>query len=322
MTKKTNENLLLAILDTYTSGVSNSLETISAMNGVSFRSVYSWLRDPEIILPEYMGEQNVTFGRALNLARNVAKAITISRSLEDRVLNGLKVQVWHHGQPSYVDDEKAILIEDLDLREMIFGYRDGKKRNAQGERIIATRIEAPPAQLVEVYARANMREVYGQRSEVTTTLRGSLGVTVAAVAGPRRPVPPEALAYATAADLEGTVTETVLIEETYEVDTGLAELLGEAPDGEAAAPMPASGRGSGEIEVEAQVVEPVVEPAPREERGAQVVETMITSAPTERETSPPPSPILATATTIPAGWRAEYQALQDKLALPKKTNRG
>src|ERR1700693_1992255 len=109
MTKKTDPEILIGILDTYCSGVTNSLGTVAAMNGVSFKSIYSWLRDPEIILDEYMGEKNISFGKAMNLARNVSKALTISRSLEDRVLNGLKIQVWHHGEPSYLDDEAAIV---------------------------------------------------------------------------------------------------------------------------------------------------------------------------------------------------------------------
>jgi hypothetical protein len=294
MTKKTDPELLLALLSTYCSGVTNSLETVAAMNGVSFRSVYTWLRDPEITVPEFMGEPNITFGKAMNLARNVSKVLTVGRSLEDRVLNGLKVQVWHHGQPSYVDDEKAILVEDLDMREMLFGYRDGKKRDADGNRIIATRVEAPPAQLVEVYARANMPSIYGHKTETTIKGNVSLGVTTIAPAI-RRPIPPEALPYATAADLEG-VTETTLVNEVYEpADTGLDDLLGlevtdTEPDEPAAAAAP----------------EPDDEPAPAP--GVRGPETMITSAPTERETSPSADPLL----NVAPGWRREYQALLDR----------
>ena len=64
----------------------------------------------------YMGEQNITFGRAMNLARNVSKAITVSRALEDRVLNGIKIEVWAAGQPSYLDDESAIRATDADFK--------------------------------------------------------------------------------------------------------------------------------------------------------------------------------------------------------------
>ena len=295
MTLKNDPELLIRILDTYTSGVTNSLETVAAMNGVSFRSVYSWLRD-ESITVDYMGEQNITFGRAMNLARNVSKVLTVGRSLEDRVLNGLKVQVWHHGQPSYVDDEKAILIEDLDLRELIFGYRDGKKRDADGNRIIATRIEAPPAQLVEVYARANMPSIYGHKTE--TTIRGNLELGVQVV-GSRGPVPPEALPYATAADLAGTITETTLIEsakgevfEAVAADEVLDELLGlEVTDTSPDAPEPD-------------------EPEPAAVRTAEPDPGASSSAPTEREISAPANPML----NIAPGWRSEYQALLDRNA--------
>jgi len=312
MTLKTDKNLLMALLDTYTSGVTNSLETVAAMNGVSFRSVYSWLRDPEIILDEYMGEQNITFGKAMNLARNVSKVLTVGRSLEDRVLNGLRVQVWHHGQPSYQDDEKAILIEDLDLREMIFGYRDGKKRDSDGNRIIMTKIEAPPAQLVEVYARANMPAIYGHKTE--TTIKGvELGVTVITNAV-RRPLPPEALPYATAQDLD--VVETVLLDapgEVYEpIDAGLDELLG--LDGSSAAEdlavtdtepgLPSSAAEERPDEPAEGPDVAVSEPSHGPDPGAYV------TAPAEREASPPADPLL----NIAPGWRADYQALLDKNA--------
>jgi hypothetical protein len=288
MTKKTDPELLLALLDTYTSGVTNSLETVAAMNGVSFRSVYSWLRDPEIILDEYMGEQNIPFGKAMNLARNVSKVLTVGRSLEDRVLNGLRVQVWHHGQPQFRDDEKAILIEDLDMREMLFGYRDGKARDADGNRIIMTKIEAPPAQLVEVYARANMPSIYGHKTE--TTIKGNIGLGVTVVApAVRRAIPPEALPFATAADLEGTVTETTLIEGAYEATEALDELLG-----------------LDEISptTDTEPDEPEPEPAAAPE--------------------PPPEPVVIREQPyVPPGqWRAEYDALMARANFPKKTNRG
>ncbi len=327
MTKKTDENLLLALLDTYTSGVTNSLETVASMNGVSFRSVYSWLRDPEIILDEYMGERNISFGKAMNLARNVSKVLTVGRSLEDRVLNGLKVQVWHHGQPSYQDDEKAILIEDLDLREIIFGYRDGKKRDSDGNRIIMTKIEAPPAQLVEVYARANMPSIYGHKTE--TTIKGDVQLGVTVVAGQRRPLPPEAIPYAKPEDLD--VVETVLLDapgEVYEpIDAGLDELLGldgssaaedlAVTDTDPAEPVTAAPEPDEEVAAETGVLGRDGIPAQPAAPGAAGPGSIAprdpgaySSAPGDREAATPADPLL----NVAPGWRREYQALLERNA--------
>ena len=308
MTKKTDPEILIGILDTYCSGVTNSLGTVATMNGVSFKSVYTWLRDETLILDEYMGVENISFGKAMNMARNVSKALTISRSLEDRVLNGLKVQVWHHGEPSFVDDEQAILVEDLDLRETLFGYRDGKKRDADGNRIIATRVEAPPAQLVEVYARANMPSIYGNKNEVTMRGNLNLGVTVA---GTRPPLPAEVLAQIA----PKPVTETNLLTDTtdgevYEADS-LDDLLGPDP---VLAPTT-------DTPPEAYDPEPVAA-LPR--ASWPTSSPMIASAPTERETSPPQpvnSILGPTPKTIPAGWRSEWEKLQARPGLPDKNNR-
>jgi hypothetical protein len=132
---------------------------------VSWASVYSWMRDPSIILPEFMGQTDVPFKKAMNIAKKCARTAVISRSLEDRVLNGTEIQVWHHGVPAYVDDEELIRL-GWDFCRDVLGLVDMKKRDADGNRIIQTRREPAPAQLVETYARAHLPNVYGLKSEV------------------------------------------------------------------------------------------------------------------------------------------------------------
>ncbi len=185
-----SETLLLQILDDYSSGASNSLEAIAIRNGIAIRTLFMWMRDENLIV-DYLGREGITFGQAMGAARNVMKIVTVGRVFEDYVLNGRKVEAWHHGEPSYVDDEQAILIDDLDTREMLYGYRDGKKRDADGHRIIRTRVEYAPAQLIQKFAESNMPKIYGNKSEVT--MKGSVGLGVTTV-GVQRPIPPDVLA--------------------------------------------------------------------------------------------------------------------------------
>jgi hypothetical protein len=301
MTRKTDTELLIRILDTYCSGVTNSLGTVAAMNGVSFKSIYTWLRDETIRL-DYMGEVDITFGRAMNMARNVAKALTISRSLEDRVLNGLKVQVWHHGEPSYLDDEEAVTATKEEFEtglDLGYFWPDRKKRvrnpdTGVFERVIATRIEAPPAQLVEVYARANMPSIYGAKSEVTMKGNVNLGVTT----GAQRPLPPEVQALIA----PQAITETTMLltavdgAEVYAPDS-LDDILGPDP-----------------------LASPGPDPLATTDTPPDVFEPEGAALP--EPATPEPVMIRDTA-TIPPQWRTDWAALQAKLSspAPDKINR-
>jgi len=304
MTLKTNSELLIRILDTYTSGQTASLARIAEICGVSFSSIYQWMKDPEILV-DYMGQTQISFAAAMQMARSVSRAMIVSQSLENFVLQGRTTAIVHHGEFSYVDDEAAIAATDEEFKlglDLGYFFPDKKKRDQNGCRIVATRVELCPAQLIEKFAASAIPSVYGQRSELT--VKGNVSLGVQTVGGPRRPIPAEFVQYATPRDLalDGVVETTLLTDdsggEVYEADS-LDDLLGlddDEPD------MAVTDTAPDEPEPEAVL------------RNAQPEPVMIVSAPTERETSPPPSPILATPKTVPAGWRAEYQALQEKLA--------
>jgi hypothetical protein len=144
---------------------------------VSWSSIYEYMRDPNIILPEFMGEKNLTFKKAMNMARKCATVSIISQSLEERVLNGTLEEVFHHGQPTWVEDEELVLFGEKFALDVL-GMPDMYKRDADGNRIVRTRRVPAPAQLVAEFARANMPGVYGTRSEVTMRGQVNLGVTV------------------------------------------------------------------------------------------------------------------------------------------------
>ena len=76
---KNNSELLLAVLDDYSSGAVHSLEGLAQRHGIAVRTLFMWMRDKNITL-DYMGRTGITFGQAMQQARTVAKA-ACSRSL-------------------------------------------------------------------------------------------------------------------------------------------------------------------------------------------------------------------------------------------------
>jgi hypothetical protein len=183
---KNDPEFLIQILDDYSSGVTNSLEVLAKRNGLAVRTLFMWMRDKSLTL-NYMGRDGITFGQAMAMARNVMKAITVGRTLEDYVLNGRRVESWHHGLPVFEEDEGLVKLGEDFVRDVL-GLPDMYKRDANGNRVIRTRIEYAPAQLIEKYASANMPGVYGNKSEVTMKGQVALGVTTI---GQRAPLPPE-----------------------------------------------------------------------------------------------------------------------------------
>lgn len=230
MTLKNDTEFLIQILDDYSSGVTNSLEVLAKRNGVNVRTLFMWMRDKSLVL-DYMGRSQITFGQAMAMARNVMKAVTVGRTLEDYVLNGRRVEVWHHGRPQFEEDETLVKLGEEFVRDVL-GLPDMYRRDANGNRILATRIEYAPAQLIETYARANMPSVYGNKSEVTMKGQVSLGVTTMGI---QRPLPPEVQAQI-ASDASGgreKITETVKLaapttstpEQFTAVDPDLEDIL-------------------------------------------------------------------------------------------------
>ena len=312
--RKSDPDFLKRICDLYASGYSNSLRQIADKMGVGCATLYMWMRDPEITLDEWMGEQNISFGKAMTMARQVATFVTVSESLEEFVRAGRKVQVFHHGVPSWVADElfaRSTPAEQKDLVALGVCWPDGLKRDAQGNRIILTKVELAPSDLIQKFAAATMPKIYGAKLEVTSKDGGATtGVTTI---GERRPIPSAFLPFASKKDLEDSAVEMISDggdpEVFSEPDEALDDLLGPdpvlAPTTDTPAPM---------FDPEPS---PYLEPLP--------VETVIVN----RESLPPnyiptPQPILQPK-AIPAGWRQawdELQAKQQRNALPDKTNRG
>lgn len=164
---------------------------------ITWPSVYGWLRDPTIILPEFMSEVDITFKRAFTIARKVAAIAAVTNTLEDKVANGVKSLVWAHGgEPSWTDDEYACSLSEADFKDALamgIVYHDKKRRDADGNRIQRSRVDPAPAQLVEMFARSQMRRIYGDKSELAIKGNVNLGVQVLGRSTGRPFSPPRAI---------------------------------------------------------------------------------------------------------------------------------
>jgi hypothetical protein len=235
--KKNDEELLIACCDTYAGAGTLSLSEVARRNGTTRVSLWSWMNDPNLIISEYMGQQNITFARAMKLARKCAIAMTLSSALEDRVANGSWESVWFQGLPTWVEDERTVGWSE-DEREALGFERDGLLRDPNGNRVQQRRHVPAPAQLIEKFAEANAPKLYGHKSQLTVDSKINLGVTVI----PQRaaPQPVEVVTQ--------QITETVVREalaapdevEQFEVEpeyNNVPEAQGDEPEPEPLEPV-------------------------------------------------------------------------------------
>lgn len=322
MTKRTEETLL-RILDLHASGEVVSYKKLAKAVGVSWRSIFSWLSDSSIMVT-WNGERT-TFRAAMLSARLAMKAAVVSDSLEEVVAGGRKIAVWHHGVQTFEPCELAhSCATDAELQEYIdlgLCWPDKLKRvfnAATGvyERVPSFRSEPASAEMIIAFARANQPALYGNKLE--TTIKGSMSLGVRTI-GAQKPLPAYVLEAMDRPPATEVITETVLVDdsapvEVFEVEPDpLDDLLGPEPE---PAPIGAA-TDTPPVPFDPEPAPPL-EPLPV--APGRTSETMI-STPTPPEYAPPPAPILATARTIPPGWRAEIEALQRKLALPEKLDR-
>jgi hypothetical protein len=177
--KKNDEELLIACCDTLAGGGTLSLSEVARRNGVTRVSLWSWMNDPALIISEYMGQADISFKRAMKLARKCGIAMTISDTFENRIsVGGHWEKVWFQGKPTWVEMEACVGIDDPEVREMLGYPRDGLLRDPNGNRVQHSRFVPAPAQLIEKFIESNEPKLYGQKSQVTVDSKINLGVTV------------------------------------------------------------------------------------------------------------------------------------------------
>jgi hypothetical protein len=232
MSKKSDTAFLIELCDTYAGSGTLSLSETARRCGTTRVSLWTWMNDPTLTI-EYMGRE-VTFGQAMKMARRCAIAMTISSALEDRVANGHYETVWFQGQPTWVEDERCVGIDDPDIRELLGFPRDGLLRDENGRRVQQRRHVPAPSQLIEKFAEANAPKLYGAKSKLEIDNRISLGVTTIPQRVAPSPAPVQVLAQ--------QITETVASEtgESFEPEDAeyqqQPEIQGSEPE---AAPAPA-----------------------------------------------------------------------------------
>lgn len=232
MTIKNDTALLTRFCYFIASGRTHALTTAcelfsaSEERKIGWDRVYEWMRDPNLILPEFMGEKDITFKKAMTIARKCAAIAAVTQSLEDKVANGVKSLVWAHGgEPSWEDDEYAMRLTEEEFKDALamgIVWPDKKRRDSNGNRIQRTRIDPAPAQLVEMYARSQMRRIYGDKSEINVKGGMNLGVTV--MGQTARRLPPRDIPMVQV--IEQSVTETAALDfdgETATAETYVAE---------------------------------------------------------------------------------------------------
>jgi hypothetical protein len=197
--RKNENELLVSILDTLASGEVVALGPLAEMHGISVRTMFGWLKDGSVMV-EWQN-QTMTFKKAMQAARDVMKAVVVTQSLESYVARGRVSEIYHGGQPSFLEDEELVQLGEPFWRDVL-GYPDCFKRDADGNRIIRTRIEYAPAALIEKFAASAFPRVYSDKSELT--LRGNVALGVSTI-GVRAPLPPNVQAQLASAE---PVTET------------------------------------------------------------------------------------------------------------------
>ncbi len=178
MTKRTPETLT-AICDVIAGGVMSQAEAARRC-GVSVASFWAWISQsqrgsPDLVLPEYLGEANMPFHKAVAVARRLALHDVVGR-METRAISGSVEKVFYQGRPTFVEDETLAHLTDEDL--VTFGIPDRYLRDQLGHRIQNTIVHEPPVALVLAVASANFPKVYGAKSEVNINQKTSLGVTI------------------------------------------------------------------------------------------------------------------------------------------------
>jgi hypothetical protein len=199
--KKNDEQLLIDLCDTYAGSGTLSLAECARRCGTTRVSLWTWMNDPTLIIP-YMGQQ-VPFAKAMKMARRCAIAMTISGSLEDRVANGHWESVWFQGQPTWVEDERCVGLDE-EMRIMLGYPVDGLLRDENGNRVQQRRHVPAPAQLIEKFVEANAPKLYGAKSKLEIDNRISLGVTSIPQRAAPLPTPVEVITQ--------QITETVASE--------------------------------------------------------------------------------------------------------------
>jgi hypothetical protein len=141
------EEILNALVDDFAAGL--SYEAAARARKISVRTFWRYMKiskadDPDTLI-DFLGER-IQFCRAVVMARKMVHLEGRSR-FESRSVLGHDEPIFFQGQPSWVEEERAVGLDE-DTRELLGYSRDGLKRDAAGNRIQHTLHHEPPVAAV------------------------------------------------------------------------------------------------------------------------------------------------------------------------------
>ena len=227
--------IMAEICDLHAGGL--SFNNCCAKVGIANRTGHLWLKqsredDPSTVIV-YL-DTEMQWWRALSISRQL-RYFTMLETFEARMVSGDETPVFFAGRPQFQDDEAQVGLDE-DLRELLYGHRDGLLRDAQGRRVpLVMRTPAPVAGVTRALAVAYPE--WTEKSKVEQTVIQTQGVMTP------RPVegPPVLLERPPMPQLEA-------LEPVVEPD--LSDLLGPPPVEPDGSPEPTTSSDADEPEVE------------------------------------------------------------------------
>jgi hypothetical protein len=185
---KRGQETFRVILDTLL--VSPRFSTAARAASISESTLFSWLAasqrgEKDFIVENFFGESGVQLVDACKQCRRMA-ALKITQALESRALCGDWLESRYRGQRVFELDPRFLDWSDQDFRDLGIDVGLRYKRDDRGLPINVLTWSPPPEKLALAVASAHWPRLYGAKSEVSLSVRGSLGVhTVPAKALPQ-----------------------------------------------------------------------------------------------------------------------------------------
>ncbi len=301
-------------LDLISAGVVQPTKIAKTL-GMAYRTYRSWLVRSNNLDPLFELEidgEVMQFAKAVALHTRLA-ALELRGQIIQESIHGYSTQTFMNGAPVWATCPIAAAMTEAE--RVALGFRaDALKTGPKGELVPVMQWHPAPAAVRLRVLEAFYPKEFRPASTQEITVNGQVAIGVARATRtdfsrdppaipPEPPIPQlEVLGNVVPPDIN---------------DPELAEMLGPEPQ-----PVPVA------INIDVTLTDPP-EYEPEPEPMTMVSpplpplpprEPVIRDTPTAAETPPPQTRVLA-ANNVPAGWRAEWERLQQRAALPDKLNR-
>jgi hypothetical protein len=262
---------LYAALDLISKGITQPTKIARAL-GISYRNYRLWLvasnaGDPKYLIEGDDGEV-VQWAKAVSLATKLALYELRGMVLQEAIYGYDEVQTFQ-GQRVWALDPAACAIDDLDLREMLYGRRDGLLVIDGKLQPLVLKKKAPFAQQIRLLEAAFPDLRPSQTINQNVAVNGQVGIAYAKPVDYSKPlaIPPLPPVPELPAPTDA---------EFSEVDEDLDDLLGPEPE-------PVAIRVLIEPQIMVSEVEPAEDIQPTNETPRPITDRTIRDTPSERE---------------------------------------